>query len=88
MEHLSGEVIVQVAFLVLGAKHVHDLAVLGGAGGALGVALGVALEAVLVEGVTAQEVHRRQLQGAVTHAALGLLENLCAAGERDKSVTQ
>ncbi|TNN80111.1 hypothetical protein EYF80_009622 [Liparis tanakae] len=46
----------QVALLVLGTQHVHDFAVLGSASRALGLALGVAFEAVLVEGVAAQEI--------------------------------
>lgn len=66
----------QVSFLVLGAQHVHDFAVLWSACRALGLALGVAFEAVLVEGVAAQEMDGRQLQGAVAHVTLGLLEYL------------
>ena len=78
--YLSGEVVVEVPFLVLHAQHVHDLAVLGHAGGALGLAVGVALEAVLVERVAAQEVHRGQLQRTAAHVTLGLLEDLSAVG--------
>lgn len=66
----------QVTFLVLGTQHVHDLTVLGSAGRALRLTLGVAFKAVLVEGVAAQEMNRRQLQGAVAHVTLGLLEYL------------
>lgn len=64
----------QVTLLVLGTQHVHDFAVLGSASWALGLTLGVAFEAVLVEGVAAQEMHRRKLQGAVAHVTLGFLE--------------
>lgn len=80
--HLVLELIVEVSLLFLGPDHVHDLAVLWEAGGAVGIALRVALEAVLVEGVAAEEVHRRQLQGAVTDAALSFLENLRTVGGR------
>lgn len=73
--------VVQVSFLVLGAQHVHHLAVLRGAGGTLCVALCVAVKAVLVERVAAQEVDGGQLQGTVAHAALGLLEDLCTFKE-------
>ena len=79
LRYLSGEVVVEVPFLVLHAQHVHDLAVLWQAGRALGLAVGVALEAVLVEGVAAQEVDRGQLQRTAAHVALGLLEDLSAA---------
>lgn len=54
--YLSVKVVVQVSLLILCAQHVHDFAVLRSAGGALGLALSVALEAVLVEGVAAEEV--------------------------------
>lgn len=66
----------QVTFLVLGTQHVHDFAVLWSTSWALSLTLSVALEAVLVEGVAAQEMNRRQLQGAVAHVTLGLLEYL------------
>lgn len=66
----------QVTLLVLGTQHVHDFAVLRSAGRALSLTLSVAFEAVLVEGVAAQEVNRRKLQGAVAHVTLGLLEYL------------
>lgn len=85
------ELIVEVSLLFLGADHVHDLAVLREAGGAVSVALRVALKAVLVEGVAAQEVHRGQLQGAVADAALGLLKDFWAVQRRpgqDASVRQ
>lgn len=82
MLYLSVEVVVQVSFLVLRAQHVHDFAVLRSARRALGLALGVAFEAVLVEGVAAQEVNGRQLQGAVAHVALGLLEYLGTVWKR------
>lgn len=74
--YLSVEVVVQVPLLVLCTEHVHDFAVLWGAGGTLGLALSVAVKAVLVEGVAAEEMNRRQLQGTVAHVALGLLEYL------------
>ena len=86
--HLSGEVVVQVSFLVLGPQHVHDLPVFRCACGTFGLTLGVALKAVLVEGVTAQEVNRGQLEGAVAHAALVLLENLCAVREKKYKLVQ
>lgn len=66
----------QVAFLVLCTQHIHDFAVLWSASRALGLALSVAFKAVLVEGVAAQEMNRRQLQGAVAHVTLGFLEYL------------
>lgn len=66
----------QITFLVLGTQHVHDFAVLWSASWALSLALSIALEAVLVEGVAAQEMNRWQLQGAVAHVTLGLLEYL------------
>ena len=69
----------QVSFLVLGPQHVHDLAVLWCAGGTLCLALSVALKAVLMEGVTAQEMDGGQLQRAIAHVTLCLLKNLCAA---------
>jgi hypothetical protein len=44
----------------------------------------------MTERMTAQEVKRGQLEGAVTHAAFGLLENLCPCekrgGERNKKI--
>lgn len=80
--YLSVEVVVQVSLLVLCAQHVHDFAVLRSAGGTLGLALSVALKAVLVEGVAAEEVNRRQLQRTVAHVALGLLEYLGTAQRR------
>lgn len=55
--HLSVEVVVQVALLVLCAQHVHDFAVLGSARWALCLAFGVTFKAVLVEGMAAQEVN-------------------------------
>lgn len=66
----------QVTFLVLGAKHVHDFAVLWSACRALSLTLSIAFEAVLVEGVAAQEMYRWQLQRAVAHVTLSLLEYL------------
>lgn len=74
--YLSVEVVVQVPLLVLRAQHVHDFAVLRGAGRALGLALSVAFKAVLVERMAAEEMNGRQLQGAVAHVALCLLEYL------------
>lgn len=74
--------VVKISFLILCTQHVHDFPVFRGAGGTLGLALSEALQAVLVERVAAQEVHRRQLQWAVTHVALGLLENLCTERAR------
>lgn len=64
----------QVAFLVLGTQHVHDFAVLWSARWALSLTLCIAFKTVLVEGVAAQEMNRRQLQGTVAHVTLGLLE--------------
>lgn len=64
----------QVAFLVLCAQHVHDFAVLGSARWALCLAFSITFKAVLVEGMAAQEVNRRQFQGAVAHVTLCLLE--------------
>lgn len=55
--YLSVEVVVQVALLVLRTQHVHHLAVLGGARRALRLAFSVTFEAVLVEGMAAQEVN-------------------------------
>lgn len=69
----------QVSFLVLCAQHVHDFAVLWSAGWTLCLALSVAFEAVLVEGVAAQEMNGWQLQGAVAHVTLGFLEYLGTA---------
>lgn len=74
--YLSVEVIVQVSFLVLCTQHVHDFAVLWCARWAFRLTLCVAFEAVLVEGVAAQEVNGGQLQRAVAHVTLGLLEYL------------
>lgn len=51
----------QISFLILRTQHVHHFPVLRGAGGALGLALCKALQAVLMERVAAQEVHRWQL---------------------------
>lgn len=68
--------VVQVPLLVLRAQHVHDFAVLRSAGRALGLALSVAFKAVLVERMAAEEMNGRQLQGAVAHVALCLLEYL------------
>lgn len=75
-DHLSVEMVMQVTFLVLGTKHVHDFAVLWSARRALSLTLSVAFKAVLVEGVAAQEMHRWQLQWAVAHVTLSLLEYL------------
>lgn len=66
----------QVPFLVLGTQHVHYFAVLWSTCWALSLTFSVAFKAVLMEGVAAEEVDRRQLQGAVTHVTLGLLEDL------------
>lgn len=74
--HLSVEVVMQVTFLVLGTQHVHDFAVPGSTSWALCLTLSVVFEAVLVEGMAAQEMNRRQLQRAVAHVTLGLLEYL------------
>lgn len=68
--------VVQVAFLVLGTQHVHNFAVLWSACWALSLTLCIAFEAVLVEGVAAQEMNRWQLQWTVAHITLGLLEYL------------
>ncbi len=74
--YLSVEVVVQVSLLVLCTQHVHDLAVLWSASWALRLTLSITFKAVLMEGVVAQEMDRRQLQGAVAHVTLGLLEYL------------
>lgn len=66
----------QVTFLILGTQHVHDFAILWSARWALSLALGIAFETVLVEGVATQEMYRWQLQGAVAHVTLSLLEYL------------
>lgn len=66
----------QVTFLVLNTQHVHDFAIFWSARWTLSLALCVAFEAVLVEGVATQEMHRWKLQGAVAHVTLGLLEYL------------
>lgn len=76
MWYLSVEMIVQVSLLVLSTQHVHNLSVLRSTRGALCLALSVTLKAVLVKRVTTQEVYRGELQWAVAHAALGLLEDL------------
>lgn len=55
--YLSVEMVVQVTLLVLCTQHVHDLAVLGSARRALCLTFSVAFKAVLVEGMTAQEVN-------------------------------
>lgn len=78
------ELIVQIAFLFLGPDHVHDLPVFREAGGTVGIAFRVTLKAVLVEGVAAEKVDGGQLQGTVTDAALGLLEDLRTAGKGDQ----
>lgn len=82
--HLVLELIVEIALLFLGPDHIHDLPVFREAGGAVGITFRVTLKAVLVEGVAAQKVDRGQLQGTVTDAALGLLENLRTAGKGDQ----
>ena len=64
----------QVTFLVLGTQHVHDFAVLWSACWAFSLTLCIAFKAMLMEGVTAQEMNRWQLQGTVAHVTLGLLE--------------
>lgn len=74
--YLSVEVIVQIAFLVLGTQHVHDFTIFWSASWALRLALSIAFKAVLVEGVAAQEVNRWQVQRAVAHVTLCLLEYL------------
>lgn len=66
----------KIPLLVLSAQQIHDFAVFWSACWTLCVTLGVTLKAVLVEGMAAQEVDRRELQGAVAHVALGLLEYL------------
>lgn len=82
--HLVLELIMEIAFLFLGPDHIHDLPVFREAGGAVGITFRVTLKAVLVEGVAAEKVDRGQLQGTVTDAALGLLENLRTAGKGDQ----
>lgn len=82
--HLVLELIVEIAFLFLGTDHIHDLPVFREAGGAVSVTFRVTLKAVLVEGVTAEKMDRGQLQGTVTDATLGLLENLRTAGKGDQ----
>lgn len=74
----------QIAFLFLGPDHIHDLPVFREAGGTVSITFRVTLKAVLVEGVTAEKVDRGQLQGTVTDAALGLLEDLRTAGKGDQ----
>lgn len=76
------ELIMEISFLFLGPDHIHHLPILREAGGAVSITFWVALKAVLVEGVATQEVDWRQLQGTVTDAALGLLENLWTTGRR------
>lgn len=55
--YLSVEMVMQVALLVLCTQHVHDFAVLRSARRALCLAFSVTFKAVLVEGMTAQEVN-------------------------------
>lgn len=76
----------EIPFLFLGPDHIHDLPVFGEAGGAVSITFWVALKAVLVEGVAAEKVDWGQLQGTVTDAALGLLENLRTTDKGDKGV--
>lgn len=82
--HLVLELIVEISLLFLGPDHIHDLAVFREAGGAVGITFRVTLKAVLVEGVAAEKVDRGQLQGTVTDAALGLLENLWTTSKGDQ----
>lgn len=74
--YLSVEKVMQVALLVLSTKHIDDFTILWRAGGTLRFTFCIAFKAVLMEGVAAQEVDRRKLQGAGAHAALGLLKYL------------
>lgn len=74
----------EVSFLFLGPDHIHDLPVLREAGGAVSITFRITLEAMLVEGVAAQEVDGGQLQGTVADAAFGLLENLWTVGNGDQ----
>lgn len=78
------ELIVEVVFLFLGPDHIHDLPVLREAGGAVSITFRVTLKAVLVERVSTEKVDGGQLQGTVTDAALGLLENLRTTGRGDQ----
>lgn len=64
----------QVLFLVLCTQHVHDFAILRSASWTFSFTLSVAFKAVLVEGMAAQEMDGWQLQGAIAHVTLGLLE--------------
>lgn len=54
------EVVIEVFLLFLSPDHIKDLAILRQAGWAVGVTVCIALKAVLVKGMTAQEVHRRK----------------------------
>lgn len=64
----------QVLFLVLCTQHVHDFAILRSASRTFSFTLSIAFKAVLVEGMAAQEMNWWQLQGAIAHVTLGLLE--------------
>lgn len=66
----------QISLLLLGSDHVHHFAIFWQASRTFRIALGVAFEAMLVEGMTAQEVDRRQLQRTGANATLGLLKDL------------
>lgn len=70
------KLVVQISLLLLGSDHVHHFAIFWHASRTLRIALGVAFKAMLVEGMTAQEVDRRQLQGTGANATLGLLKDL------------
>lgn len=84
LPHLVLELIMEVSFLFLGPNHIHDLPVFREAGGAVSITFRVTLKAVLVEGVSTEKVDGGQLQGTVTDAALGLLENLWTTGKGDQ----
>jgi len=80
--YLMLKLVVQISLLLLGSNHVHHFAVFRHAGRTFRVALRVAFKAMLVEGMTAQEVDRRQLQGAGANATLRLLKDLGTEGAK------
>lgn len=84
LSHLVLELIMEISFLFLGSDHIHDLSVFRETGGAVGITFWVTFKAVLVKGVATEKVDWGQLQGTITDAALGLLENLRTTGKGDQ----
>ena len=76
LPYLMLKLIVQISLLLLSSNHIHHFAVFRHASRTFWVTVRVAFKAMLVEGMTTQEVDWRKLQGTGTDTTLGLLKDL------------